>query len=247
MSEAELHILKARMLAGRKAKARRGELGKPVPIGYVRRPSGEVVFDPDEQAQATVRLVFDLFDRFKTVGKVMTYLIEHDIRMPVRRRGGAGKGELEWRRVSRPTLLNLFANPIYAGVYAYGVRAVERRRQKPGRPGTGRRPPRAEEAEDFLHDRLPGYISFERYERNQAQLKANKAAGGGTVRDGSALLSGVLICGRCGLRMLAHYNNNGHAARYVCSLMQRLLRRGVLSIAEGCTARCAGLESRFEG
>ena len=220
MSEAELHILKARMLAGRKAKARRGELGKPVPIGYMRRPSGEIVFDPDEQAQATVRLVFDLFDRFKTVGKVMTYLIEHDIRMPVRLRGGAGKGELEWRRVSRPTLLNLFANPIYAGVYAYGVRAVERRRQKPGRPGTGRRPPRAEEAEVFLRDLLPGYISFERYERNQAQLKANKAACGGTVRAGSALLSGVLICGRCGLRMLAHYNNNGHAARYVCSQMQ---------------------------
>ena len=61
MSEAELHILKARMLAGRKAKAPRGELGKPVPIGFVRRPSGEIVFDPDEQAQATVRLVFDLF------------------------------------------------------------------------------------------------------------------------------------------------------------------------------------------
>jgi hypothetical protein len=104
MSEAELHILKARMLAGRKAKARRGELGKPAPIGYARRPSGEVAFDPDEQAQATIRLVFDLFDRFKTVGKVMTYLVEHDIRMPVRLRGGPGKGELEWRRVNRATL-----------------------------------------------------------------------------------------------------------------------------------------------
>ncbi len=220
MSEAELHILKARMLAGRKAKARRGELGKPVPIGYVRRPSGEIVFDPDEQAQATVRLVFDLFDRFKTVGKVMTYLVEHDIRMPVRQRGGAGKGELDWRRVNRATLLNLFANPIYAGVYAYGVRAVEKRRQKPGRPGTGRRSPRAGEAEVFLHDRLPAYIGFERYERNQAQLKANKAACVGTPRAGSALLSGLLICGRCGLRMLAHYNHNGHAARYLCSQMQ---------------------------
>ena len=220
MSEAELHILKARMLAGRKAKARRGELGKPAPMGYVRRPSGEVAFDPDEQAQATIRLVFDLFDRFKTVGKVMTYLVEHDIRMPVRLRGGPGKGELEWRRVNRPTLLNFFANPIYAGVYAYGVRAVEKRRQQPGRPGTGRRSPRAGEAEVFLHDRLPAYISFERYERNQAQLKANKATCVGTPRAGSALLSGLLICGRCGLRMLAQYNHNGHAARYVCSQMQ---------------------------
>ena len=159
----------------------------------MRRPSGEIVFDPDEQAQATVRLVFDLFDRFRTVGKVMTYLVERDIRMPVRRQGGAGKGELEGRSVSRPTLLNLFANPIYAGVCAYGVRAVEKRRQKPGRPGTGRRSQRAEEAEVFLPDRLPGCISFQRYERNQAQLKANKAAGGGTVRAGSALLSGGLI------------------------------------------------------
>src|SRR5271163_4210682 len=79
MSEAELHILKARMLAGRKAKAGRGQLGKPVPMGYVRRPSGEVAFDPDEQAQTTIRLVFDLFDRFRTVGKVMTYLVEHEI------------------------------------------------------------------------------------------------------------------------------------------------------------------------
>jgi DNA invertase Pin-like site-specific DNA recombinase len=220
MSEAELHILKARMLAGRKAKAGRGELGKAVPMGYVRRPSGEVAFDPDEQAQATIRLLFDLFDRFRTVGKVMAYLVEHDIRMPVRLNGGPGKGELEWRRVNRPTLLNLFANPIYAGVYAYGVRAVEKRRQKPGRPGTGRRSPRAGEAEVFLHDRLPAYISFERYERNQAQLKANKAACVGTPRAGSALLSGLLICGRCGLRMLAQYNHNGHAARYVCSQMQ---------------------------
>jgi len=220
MSEAELHILKARMLAGRKAKARRGELGKAVPMGYVRRPSGEAALDPDEQAQATIRLVFDLFDRFKTVGKVMTYLVEHDIRMPVRQHGGPGKGELDWRRANRPTLLNLFANPIYAGVYAYGVRAVEKRRQQPGRPGTGRRSRRAGEAEVFLHDRLPAYISFERYERNQAQLKANKATCIGTPRAGSALLSGLLICGRCGLRMLAQYNHNGHAARYVCSQMQ---------------------------
>lgn len=220
MSEAELHILKARMLAGRKAKARRGELGKAVPMGYVRRPSGEVAFDPDEQAQATIRLVFDLFDRFKTVGKVMTYLVENEIRMPVRLRSGPGKGAIEWRRVNRASLLNLFANPIYAGVYAYGVRAVEKRRQKPGRPGTGRRAPRAADAEVFLHDQLPAYISFERYQRNQAQLQSNKAGWGGAPRAGTALLSGVLVCGCCGLRMLAQYNNNGHTARYACQAMK---------------------------
>jgi excisionase family DNA binding protein len=217
MSEAELHILKARMLAGKRAKARRGELGKRVPMGYVRRPSGEVALDPDEQAQATIRQVFALFQRFRTVGKVLCYLVEHDIRMPVRTSGGAGKGELEWRRANRPSLHNLFGNPIYAGIYAYGVRTTDRRRQKPGRPGTGRRPPRAGEADVFLPDRVPAYISREQFDRNQAQLRANRADHLGPVRSGMALLSGLVVCGRCGLRMTAAYNNDGHAARYICS------------------------------
>jgi DNA invertase Pin-like site-specific DNA recombinase len=216
MSEAELHILKMRMLEGRRAKARRGELGKPVPMGYLRRPSGEVVLDPDEQAQGTIRQVFDLFERFRTVGKVLRYLVEHDIRMPLRTPGGPGKGELEWRRANRPSLHDLFGNPIYAGIYAYGIRTTDRRRQKPGRRGTGRRPPHAEEAEVFLPDRVAAYITREQFERNQAQLRANRPDHLGPVRAGSALLSGLLICGQCGLRMTAVYNNDGHAARYVC-------------------------------
>ena len=195
MSEAELHILKARMLAGRKAKARRGELGKPVPMGYVRRPSGEVALDPDEQAQATIRLVFDVFERFRTVGAVMRYLVEHDIRLPVRTRGGPGKGELTWHRVNRPSLHNLFANPIYAGAYVWGMRPTEKRRQKPGRPGTGRRSYAAEAAEVFLPDRVPAYISWEQYRRNRAQVQSNMAARSGPVRAGSALLSGLVVCG----------------------------------------------------
>jgi excisionase family DNA binding protein len=220
MSEAELHILKARMLEGRRAKARRGELGKAVPMGYLRRPSGEIVFDPDEQAQATIRLVFDLFERLRTIGKVMLYLSEHEIRMPVRVRGGVRKGELEWHRPNRPALQNLFANPIYAGAYVYGMRPVDRRRQKPGRPSTGRRSLRAEDADVFLPDRVPAYITWDQYQRNQAQLQSNRAAWGGAPRAGSALLSGVINCGRCGLRMTAQYNNNGHTARYVCIAMK---------------------------
>jgi hypothetical protein len=87
MSEAELHILQARMLAGRNAKARREELGKPLPMGYLRRPSGEVALDPDEQAQSVIRLVFGLFDRLRTVSGVLRYLVQNDIKMPVRLTG----------------------------------------------------------------------------------------------------------------------------------------------------------------
>jgi DNA invertase Pin-like site-specific DNA recombinase len=219
MSEAELHILKARMLEGRRAKARRGELGKPVPMGYVRRPSGEVAFDPDEQAQETIRLIFALFQRFRTVGKVLRYLTQHDIRMPVRTRGGPSKGELEWHRANRASLHNLIGNPIYAGVYVYGLRPIDRRRQKPGRPGTGRRPPRPDEAEVFLRDRVPAYITWEQFQSNQEQIRSNRPNQRGPIRAGTALLSGLLICGECGLRMSATYNNDGHAARYICAGM----------------------------
>ena len=219
MSEAELHIIKARMQEGRRAKARRGELGKAVPMGYVRRPSGEVTFDPDEQAQATIRLLFDLFERFKTAGKVMRYMIDHDIRLPVRVHGGPTKGDLEWHRVNRVTLNNLYRNPTYAGAYVYGIRAIDKRRQTPGRPGTGRRSNRFDEAPVFLPDRLPAYISWDQFLRNQKQLRSNKAAAAGPVRAGQALLSGLLVCGRCGLRMSVSYSNNGQYARYQCSRM----------------------------
>ncbi len=219
MSEAELHIIKARMLAGRNAKARRGELSKPLPMGYVRRPSGEVAFDPDEQAQGVIRMVFELFQRLRTVSGVLRYLAQNDIKMPVRTPGGPAKGELEWRRPSRPSLGGLFSNPIYAGVYVYGARPIDRRRKTPGRPGTGRQPPRPEEAEVFLPDRLPAYITWDQFERNQQQIRSNRPSALGPVRAGSALLSGLVVCGRCGLRMMATYNNAGHTGRYTCTSM----------------------------
>jgi DNA invertase Pin-like site-specific DNA recombinase len=219
MSEAELHIIKARMLEGRRAKARRGELAQPLPMGYARRPSGEVILDPDEQAQSVIRLVFDLFERLRTVGSVLRYLIEHGIEMPVRRHDGPTKGDLEWRRPNRASLHNLFSNPLYAGVYTWGTRPVDRRRQKPGRRGTGRRLRGPDEVDVFLPDRMPAYIRQDQFERIQAQIRSNRPSEKGPVRAGTALLSGLVTCGACGLRMTAAYSNNGHTARYLCGGM----------------------------
>jgi DNA invertase Pin-like site-specific DNA recombinase len=103
ISEAELHLIKQRMWSGRLAKARRGELAIPLPSGYVRRPSGEVVLDPDEQVQAVIRLVFDLFERLGTVNAVLCFLADNHIQLGVRLREGPARGELQWRRPSRAT------------------------------------------------------------------------------------------------------------------------------------------------
>ena len=98
MSEAELHVIKQRMHQGKINKARRGELGFDVPTGYVRSPSGEVTFDPDEEVGQVVELIFRKFEELLTVHALLSYLVAHDIRIGVRVRGGEGKGELQWRR-----------------------------------------------------------------------------------------------------------------------------------------------------
>jgi DNA invertase Pin-like site-specific DNA recombinase len=219
LSEAELHVLKQRMMAGKRAKAARGELGMPVPMGYVRRPSGEVIRDPDEQAQATIALIFEQFERCGTINGVLQYLVRHRIQLPHRVRLGLRQGDLDWHRPNRATLSNLLHHPIYAGAYAYGRRPMDPRRQQPGRPATGRRVATPEECAVLLQDRLPAYITWAQFERNQAQLAANQTAHLGPVRAGPSLLSGLAICGRCGLRMAAVYTNSGGRLRYDCSRM----------------------------
>lgn len=110
-------------------------------------------------------------------------------------------------------------NPIYAGAYVYGRRPTDPRRCKPGRPATGRLLVKPEQWSVLRKDRLPRYITWEQFERNQQQLQANSAQGMGAIRKGPSLLSGLLICGRCGLRMVTRYHDNGHWLRYDCNRM----------------------------
>ncbi len=219
MSEAELHLLKQRMHQGKRNKARRGELAIPLPIGYVRRPSGEVTFDPDEQVQHVLRLVFRKFGDLGTLNALLRYLVAHEIRLGFRVREGPAKGELEWRRPNRVTLQTLLKHPIYAGVYAYGRRQVDPRRQVPGQPRSGRltRDPTTWVA--FLRDRLPAYISWEQHEWNLARLRANQARADtlGVARQGTALLVGLVVCAVCGHRMTVRYSGRGAHHLYVCT------------------------------
>ena len=226
MSGAELYLIRQRMLSGKLAKAERGELAIPLPIGYVRRPSGEVALDPDERARHVVRLVFGTFARLGTLNAVLRYLVEHQVQLPVRVHSGPAKGEIEWRRPTRETLQIMLHNPVCAGYYAYGRRQVEPRRKVPGRPGTGRVVKDSDEWLVLLPGRLPAYITPEQYEANVARMAANRqtAATPGAPRDGPALLSGLLRCGKCGgHRMPVRYHtpsSRSPAHGYVCAFEQ---------------------------
>jgi DNA invertase Pin-like site-specific DNA recombinase len=218
MSEAELHIMRSRLLQGRLNKARRGDLFNHPPIGYIRRPSGGFDLDPDQQVQEIVRLVFDKLDELGTVTAVLRYLVRNQIRLPVRPHSGPNRGQLEWRRPCRPTLLNLYHKPIYAGAYVHGMRPVDRRRQIPGRPGTGRTVAKPDEWEILIKDHLPAYITWDRFLANLKRLEANQARvfAMGAPREGPSLLGGLLVCGQCGCRMMVAYGGRACHLAYVC-------------------------------
>jgi DNA invertase Pin-like site-specific DNA recombinase len=217
MSEAELHVLKQRMQEGRLAKARRGELSVRLPSGYVEQPSGNIVKDPDEQVQITVGLIFDLFERFRSVGGVLKYLARHRIQIPHRERRRLQKGELVWSRPNRATLSYLFHNPIYAGAYVYGRYSANAAKRRSKEPSTGGVPELFPEGVILIKDQIPSYITWEQYERNVRQLAANCMHESGIPRQGSSLLSGLLYCGRCGARMVTYYGNGGdNSLRYCC-------------------------------
>jgi DNA invertase Pin-like site-specific DNA recombinase len=218
MSEAELHLIKQRMDQGKRNKARRGELRFGLPIGYVRDAAGAIAFDPDEQVQHVVHLIFRKFDELGTLHALVRYLARQGIELGVRLREGPAKGTLEWRCPKRTTLQALLRNPIYAGAYAYGRRQVDGRRKRPGHPSSGRVDRAPQEYHVLLKDYVPAYISWEQYEQNIARLAANRAHADtiGAVRRGPSLLAGLVVCGTCNNRLQVRYGGPRTLHSYVC-------------------------------
>lgn len=218
MSEAELHIMRARLDAGRRHKAERGELGFNLPRGYVRTLSGEVAQDPDERVRDIIRLVFDVFERRRSINSVVRYLADHDVNLPDRQRAGPARGEVTWNRPHRAAVIGVLTNPAYAGAYAFGRRRCGTTATGTRRSSAGQQPSRrVEDWQVLLKDRWPGYITWTAYEENQAQLTANRSKHCGVPRGGPSLLAGLLVCGRCGHRMVTCYRSNGRDLRYDCT------------------------------
>ena len=219
MSEAELHILRGRLLQGKLNKARRGELYNRLPIGYVLLPSGEPVMDPDEQVQGMVRLYFEKFEEIGTGRGVCRYLLQHGLRFPFRTYTGLNRGVLLWRPPANCTVYDLLRNPFYAGAYVHGRRQTDPRRKVAGHPSTGRITVSCEDGEVLIRDHHSGYITWEQYLSNRQRLvqNASRPRSPGVPRKGPTLLGGIVICGRCGWKMKIFYHTCGnHKTSYFC-------------------------------
>ena len=207
LSEAELHMLKARLLGGLLNKARRGELKLRLPVGLLYDPLDRVMLDPDAQVQQSLRLLFDTFERKGSATATVRYFADKGLEFPSRVRSGVRKGELHWQPLTHGRTLQVLHNPRYAGAFAYGRR--RQRRQPDGSVRTVNLPP--EDWIVLLPGHHAGYISWERYEANRQQLREMAQAHGAErrkspPREGPALLQGLAVCGVCGRRMTVHYH-----------------------------------------
>jgi DNA invertase Pin-like site-specific DNA recombinase len=229
MSAAELHWLRSRLLGAKLKKAESGELRYRPPTGLVYDPAGQLVFDPDEQVQQAVRLLFSTFVEVGTALGVVQYFARNRLSFPTRLFGGSRDGQLLWRPLVHGRVLAILHNPAYVGTYVYGrtkTRKVLWPNEEPRVKGRTRRVA-VEDWPCVLHDHHPGYITWEQFQRNQHRLLENCTAPHqehrGAVRAGAALLQGLMLCGRCGRRMTIRYMSDGKIPLYECNQLHKQL------------------------
>jgi len=225
LSEAELHSLRLRLDAGRVSKAKRGELVQHLPTGLVRTPEGGVCFDPDTSVRARIDLVFRKFLELGSVTKVLQYLVRNDLELPRRQTSGLYAGDVLWKEPSVCMLYSMLKNPAYAGTFAYGRRTSEPARQIPGRRATGRLRRAKSQWIALVPGVYPAYISWEAFERIQRTMEENRQrmqdryARRRGIRQGAALLTGLVRCGHCGHAMGVAYKERRF--QYKCDTARR--------------------------
>jgi DNA invertase Pin-like site-specific DNA recombinase/predicted DNA-binding transcriptional regulator AlpA len=235
MSEAELHILRARLDGGIRNKAARGELRRGLPVGFVwGEGDGEVCFDPNEAVVSAIRTVFAKFTELGSARKVWLWFRSENLSFPLR---AHMKSEIRWVAPTYTALHHVLTNPVYAGAYAYGKCRHERYVDEQGRlRKRTRHLPQAEWAV-LLPDHHQGFIDWAAYQANQSRIDANvhpqPHQAGGAVREGAALLQGLAICGKCGRHLHTHYSGRNASPGYHCSGKDIVQGRGVYCLTVG--------------
>ena len=208
MSEAEMHFLYSRMRGGMISKARRGELKRPLPVGYVYSGDDKIVMDPDLAVRNAINLFFKTFKRTGSACATVKEFNQKELKIPVRFHGGIRKGELAWNPLTHSRACRIIHNPLYAGIYCYG-------RQQIKKTVNGKKSVKMSPGEwhAYMTGAHPGYITGDQFEENIKKLADNAYAHGhdrrkSPPREGPALLQGIIVCGRCGKRMTVRYQQN---------------------------------------
>ena len=220
LSEAELHYLSARMRGGLLNKAKRGELRRPVPIGYIYNEDSQIVKDPDMQVQEAISLFFNTFMRVGSANSLVREYGKQGFLFPHRQHRGLRPGELLWKKIDLSTALRTLKNPVYAGIYTFGKIQTQHTIG-----GCKKTEVPKEEYHAWLPNSHPAYISEAQFDEIGRQLAKNSrpkldVEHSGAVREGSALLQGLALCGNCGRKMAVRYTTAGQPV-YLCDFNHR--------------------------
>jgi excisionase family DNA binding protein len=229
MSEAELHILKNRMLQGLYHKAQKGELRFKLPSGYEFDDDGKIIKSHDEQVTHFIELVFDKFFEIGTINGVLRYLLESKLLFP---RKASFERKTRWVRPYGKAVRDTLLNPLYAGAYVFGRSKVVKDLDEHGNHRSRQKPQNMEDWDVLIHDHHPTYISWNDHLKIRQQIEKNAAVAKSqvsqVVREGSALLQGLARCGNCGRSMHVNYHGQGTLTYpyYVCNMAHRNFSEG---------------------
>lgn len=234
MSEAELHLLRSRLDAGLRHKAARGELRQLLPVGLDYDADGRIVLSRDEAVRAAIAAVFARFSDHGSARQVLLSLRADGLLLP---RRSAGSPRTRWVEATYPAVHDFLSNPAYAGAFVFGRRKIRRHVDSSGAVVARESEVPMEEWEVCIPEHHPGYISWPTYLANLQRLRANwrapRGEGGGAIREGVALLQGLVVCAKCGRRMRVHYS--GTVPRYAC--MQALVLYGAGRTCQSVSGR----------
>jgi len=235
MSEAELHILRARLEGGIRNKAARGELRRGLPVGFVWGDAdGEVRFHPDEAVIGAIRTVFGRFAELGSVRRVWLWFRSEGLSFPLQATSG---GAIRWVVPTYTAVHHVLTNPVYAGAYTYGKTRCERFIDDQGLVRKRIRHLPITQWAVLLPEHHQGFIDWMTFETNQVRIDSNvhpqRHDAGGAVREGTALLQGLAICGHCGRRLRTHYSGTHAAPGYHCAGKDIVNGRGVYCLNVG--------------
>jgi DNA invertase Pin-like site-specific DNA recombinase/predicted DNA-binding transcriptional regulator AlpA len=238
MSEAELHIIRARLDGGIRNKAARGELRRGLPVGFVwGEQDGEVLFHPDEAVSSAIRTVFERFAEFGSARRVWLWFRSEGLSFPLQTMPAGLPGPIRWVTPTYTALHHILTNPVYAGAYTYGKTRYERYVDANGAVRKRIRHLPMDQWAVLIPDHHPGFIDWATFQANQARLDSNTRPrphqAGGAVREGSALLQGIITCGHCGRRLHIHYRGRNSTPGYHCSGKDLVEGRGVYCLNVG--------------
>jgi DNA invertase Pin-like site-specific DNA recombinase len=213
MSEAELHILRARLDGGIRHKAARGELRRGLPVGLVwGEADGEIRWHPNEAVTGVIIAIFERFAVCGSVRGVWLWLRDQGLRLPLQKHGHVtGNEESTWVEPTYHAVHTVLTHPGYAGAYTFGRTRQQRRVSEDGKIRVHRHRLAQDKWEVLIKDHHPGFIDWDTYQANQSRISGNirpKAhqPGTGAIREGAALLQGLATCGTCGRKLAVYYD-----------------------------------------